>query len=103
MRLAAANTFDVEEIRLCANGRLPWAPRKPRKCARVGDIECAKATDSISAPVQCYPGQAGQDPDSLCFLGFHNRLRTAEAIPSAQPPDDLCANGSNEGNAVQTN
>ena len=64
---------------------------------------CEKATDLISAPVKCYPGQAGQDPDLLCFLpGFHNRLRTEEAIPSAQPPDDLCANGSNQCNAVRS-
>ena len=34
MRLAAANAFDVEEIRLCANGRLPRVPRKPRDVRR---------------------------------------------------------------------
>ena len=34
MRLAAANPFDVEEIRLCANGRLLRVPRKPRNVRR---------------------------------------------------------------------
>jgi hypothetical protein len=34
MRRAAANAFDVEEIRLYANGRLPRVPRKPRNVRR---------------------------------------------------------------------
>ena len=34
MRRAAANAFDVEEIRLYANGRLPRVPRKPRDVRR---------------------------------------------------------------------
>ena len=30
---------------VCANGRLPWVPRKPRKCAGIGITQVTKRTN----------------------------------------------------------